>query len=85
MLVTSLFKSENPKQSTEIFLLNFSLIFFNRAQYNWNVDWKLCKPIRIDKIGADYRSIKTDYNAIFKDTLQEQEQSEDAQSEKNRG
>jgi len=56
-----------------------------KAQYNWNVDWKLCKPIRIDKIGADYRSIKTDYNAIFKDTLQEQEQSEDAQSEKNRG
>lgn len=49
------------------------------------MDWKLCKPIRIDKIGADYRSIKTDYNAIFKDTLQEQEQSEDAQSEKNRG
>lgn len=67
------------------FSIDFSLIFFNRAQYNWNVDWKLCKPIRIDKIGADYRSIKTDYNAIFKDTLQEQEQSEDAQSEKNRG
>jgi len=47
-----------------------------KSQYNWNVDWKLCKPIRIDKVGADYRAIKTDYNAIFKDTLKKEEESE---------
>jgi len=48
-----------------------------KNEYNWNVDWKLCKPIRIDKVGADYRSIKTDYNAVFKDTLKNEEQVND--------
>lgn len=52
-----------------------------KSQFNWNVDWKLCKPIRIDKIGADYRSIKTDYNAIFKDTLKKEQEEEQLQNQ----
>jgi len=26
-----------------------------RANYDWNVDWKLCKPIRIDKAGTELK------------------------------
>jgi len=43
-----------------------------KTAYQWNVDWKLCKPIRIDKVGADVRTIKADYNTIFKQNLKKE-------------
>lgn len=34
--------------------------------YDGRTDWKLSKPVRIDKAGSELKSFKTNYNAIFK-------------------
>lgn len=52
----------------------FYFFFLHRTQYQYgNVDWKLCKPFRIDKAGADLKEYKTNYNAIFKQRLKEEQ------------
>ena len=40
-----------------------------KDQYNWNIDWDLAKPIRIDKAGSDLKAYKPNYQAILKQRL----------------
>lgn len=37
------------------------------------MDWDLCKPIRVDKIGADLKTYKADQNNVFKQKLKQEE------------
>ncbi|EGR31518.1 hypothetical protein IMG5_107370 [Ichthyophthirius multifiliis] len=41
--------------------------------YEWKVDYNLSKPIRIDKAGNDLKGYKTNYNAIFKQRLKQEQ------------
>lgn len=43
-----------------------------KQTYEWKVDWKLSKPIRIDKAGSELKAHKTNYNAIFKQRLKQE-------------
>ena len=45
----------------------------NRTVYEWKVDWNLSKPIRIDKAGSELKAYKTNYNAIFKQRLKQEQ------------
>eukprot|EP01016_Furgasonia_blochmanni_P043713 TRINITY_DN5976_c0_g1_i4.p1 TRINITY_DN5976_c0_g1~~TRINITY_DN5976_c0_g1_i4.p1 ORF type:complete len:159 (-),score=51.02 TRINITY_DN5976_c0_g1_i4:94-570(-) len=44
------------------------------TQYAWkNIDWNLCKPERVDKLGAELKQPKINYNSIFKQRLKDEQ------------
>ncbi|CAD8162623.1 unnamed protein product [Paramecium pentaurelia] len=44
-----------------------------KVKYEYKPDWKLSKPIRVDKAGTDVNAYKTNYNAIFKQRLKQEQ------------
>ncbi|KAM3132373.1 hypothetical protein pb186bvf_015473 [Paramecium bursaria] len=44
-----------------------------KIKYESKPDWNLSKPIRVDKAGTDLNAYKTNYNAIFKQRLKQEQ------------
>ncbi|CAD8083757.1 unnamed protein product [Paramecium sonneborni] len=44
-----------------------------KVKYEYKPDWKLSNPIRVDKAGTEINAYKTNYNAIFKQRLKQEQ------------